>query len=85
MEGNKRVCVKIKLLKSSFELEVDLSSTTLDLKQKISDQTKNTPQEHRVVYKGHIMKDDETLEKLQVKNGDIIDVILLGKSLHFFI
>ena len=53
---------------ATFSVEVDFSSTVLELKQLIagSDKADCEPERQKLVYKGKILKDDDTLESYGV-------------------
>ena len=53
---------------ATFSVEVDFSSTVLELKKLIagSDKADCEPERQKLVYKGKILKDDDTLESYGV-------------------
>ena len=66
-----------------FDMEVEKSSSVLDLKKKCEEKVKLAPEDQRIIYKGKILKDDQILADLGVDDGHTIHLVK-GPNLSFF-
>ncbi|EDO07523.1 Ubiquitin family protein [Babesia bovis T2Bo] len=62
----------------TFVVEVELSMTILELKGKCADRAGATPENQRLIFKGRIVKDEDTLESLKVEDGNTIHLVRSG-------
>ncbi|CDR94701.1 ubiquitin domain containing protein family, putative [Babesia bigemina] len=62
----------------TFVVEVDQSITVLELKEKCAENAGATADKQRLIFKGRIVKDDETLESLKVEDGNTIHLVRSG-------
>lgn len=62
----------------TFEVEAEESNTVLELKEKCVEKAGVTPDKQRLIFKGRIVKDTETLESLKVEEGNTIHLVRSG-------
>lgn len=56
-------------------ITVELSSTVLDMKNMISDSLNVPAAQQRLIYKGRVMKDDQTVEFYQIQDGHTVHMV----------
>jgi len=65
--------ITIKTLKGEhLVIEVENSTTTLDLKKKIQEIKGFEPEQQKVIFRGQKLEDPATLEQSNVKDGDFM-------------
>ncbi len=75
MEGQKvKITVKLAADKT-FDVEVELSSTVLQLKQLCEKQTGAKPEEQKIIFKGKILKDTDVLSAVKIENGITVHMV----------
>ncbi|UKK00861.2 ubiquitin-related chaperonin [Theileria orientalis] len=62
----------------TFTLEVEPEMTVLQLKEKCAEKADATPDKQRLIFKGRIIKDDESLSALNVEDGNTIHLVRSG-------
>lgn len=81
MEGEATKMLKLTMKQSSgqqFEVTIkEEGSTVLDLKQACAEKAGGgmTPEEIRLIYKGKILKDDNTLVDYKIADGDTVHLV----------
>jgi len=58
-----------------FSLSVPLSISVLDFKKQIAELSKIPPEQQRVIYSGHVLKDTQTLENYNLKDGHTVHLV----------
>lgn len=53
----------IKTVKDSYQVSVADTATILELKQAVEKESQIPPDEQRLIYAGHILKDEDTVQK----------------------
>lgn len=69
---NQLISVTVKWNASKYDINIDLSSTVLLLKTQIFSITMLQPERQRLMVKGKIMKDEDTLSAFGLKDGSLI-------------
>jgi len=66
--------IKVKAARGGdkYEFKVDKSQQVDELKKQITGASKIPPEEQRLIYKGRVLKDDQTMEDLKIKENDTI-------------
>ncbi|GIX62454.1 ubiquitin domain-containing protein DSK2, putative [Babesia caballi] len=62
----------------TFTVEAEPSMTVLELKEKCVEPAGATADRQRLIFKGRIVKDEETLEALKVEDGNTIHLVRSG-------
>ncbi|UKJ88468.2 ubiquitin-related chaperonin [Theileria orientalis] len=62
----------------TFTLEVEPEMTVFQLKEKCAEKADATPDKQRLIFKGRIIKDDESLSALNVEDGNTIHLVRSG-------
>ncbi|GFE54338.1 ubiquitin family protein, putative [Babesia ovis] len=62
----------------TFVVEAEPTMTVLELKAKCADRAGATPENQRLIFKGRIVKDEDTLDSLKVEDGNTIHLVRSG-------
>ena len=79
MEDSTPKMLKLTMKQNSgqqFELSIAQDgSTVLDLKKACAEKAGGSPEEIRLIYKGKILKDDNTLVEYKIADGDTVHLV----------
>lgn len=59
----------------AYKVTIDKTSTILDLKKALVDQCEIAPEFQRLIYSGHVLKDDQTIETYGIQDGHTIHLV----------
>lgn len=63
MTDSNNITITAKTTKGDvYKVTIDKTSTILDLKNALVDQCQIAPEFQRLIYSGHVLKDDQTIE-----------------------
>lgn len=63
MTDSNNICITAKTTKGDvYKVQIDKTLTILDLKKALVDQCQIAPEFQRLIYSGHVLKDDKTIE-----------------------
>jgi hypothetical protein len=84
-----KIKISIKLMNSTFEVEIEKAASILNLKQKIKEIQKAEEADQKIIYKGirscklkllgHILKDEDTIVGQKIQNGDCLHLVVKKK------
>jgi ubiquilin len=58
-----------------FSIEVELSTTVADFKVQLQEKSEIPPEQQRLIYKGHVLKDAQTLESYALEEGHTVHLV----------
>ncbi|CAJ1420066.1 unnamed protein product [Effrenium voratum] len=64
----------------SFALDLEPSMTMLDVKNKAKDEAKMEPEHMKIIFKGRILKDTDTVESLKIESGQAMHLVRSAPS-----
>lgn len=68
--------LNIKHKGSITPVEISAAETVFQLKGKVEQATKVKHEEQRLIFKGHVLQDEEVLEEAKLKDGDTVELLL---------
>jgi hypothetical protein len=61
-------------------IETDVKDSVLLLRDKVEKAMKVKQEEQRLIFKGHILRDEEIIEETNLKNGDTIELVIIASN-----
>lgn len=77
--SEEKLKINIKLMTSTLSVEVDKTATVLNVKEKVKEQMGAEIGDQKLVYKGRIMNDSDSLEALKIQSGDCLHLVVKKK------
>lgn len=76
MNDEEQILIKINVRHktSTTIIEIDIKDTVLHLRNKVEKALKIKHEEQRLIFKGHVLKDEEVIEDVNIKNGNTIEL-----------
>ncbi len=71
--------LNIKQKASITPVDLPVSLTTPEVRERLKDLLHVDPAEQVLIHKGHILRDEETLDSLHLASGDTIELIVVAK------
>ena len=72
--------LNIRLMTDNISIEAKKSDSVLIIKQKIKEKLKVEEKDQRLIYKGHILKDEENLVSHNIQSGDTLHLVVKKKT-----
>jgi hypothetical protein len=57
---------------TQYRVEVEASGTVADLKKKVAEASSIPPEQQRLIFAGHILRDPQTLESVGIKQSGLV-------------
>jgi len=74
------ITINVKHKGTMVAIEIDPKEPVLKLRDKVEKAMKVNHEQQRLIFKGHVLKDEEIVDELNIKNGDTIDLILTNSN-----
>lgn len=76
MDNEEQILIRlnVKHKTTTTTIEINVKDTVFHLKDNVEKAMKIKHEEQRLIFKGHVLKDEEIIEDTNVKNGDTIEL-----------